>query len=996
MGDFFNKFKTPSHKFGSAPFWSWNGRLLPDELERQIEYMYEQGWGGFFMHSRCGLITPYLSNEWMKAIKTCIDKAKQLNMDAWLYDEDRWPSGFAGGIIPKKGKKYRQKALIAYPANKSLNFLSSDEKEHLSVIYSGVQIKLKDRKAEKFNFAIYTVPPGNKYFNNWSYVDLLDIDVTNAFIKSTHEKYKKLFKNYFGNVVPGIFTDEPAFHKFDSTKMEKFPCVPWTTKLPTYFKNHCNYDIINHLPEIFFNINNYKKIRYDFWRCLTLLFIESFTKPVFDWCEKENLSLTGHFMCEDNLLQQTMWIGAAMPHYEYMQQPGIDFLGRGIGYNKPHPKHTQFTDGGLLTAKQCSSVANQLGKKRVLSELYGCSGQNMSLADRKWIGDWHLINGINFFCPHLSLFSMCGERKRDFPPNIFFQQPWWNETRALEDYQKRLCYILSLGKRVTKILLLHPIGTTWAQYTPIDLDSSKLLDRQMKDLTKYLCELHYDYDFGDEILMKKYTKIKGNKFIIGNAEYDTIIIPPSETWDKNTVLLLDKFKNNGGKIISIKPCPSLINGEPSNFWHDWLKDIATIKLNKNQLNQILNKYSPNDIDIYGADGKNADTIWLHHRKYKEKDIIFFANIEPEKNFNSIIKLPHNGNWAIWDPITGTASEIQINTKKSQYFYNHQFSPAGSLLLIGNKNQKSKHPKEFPKIKKYKTVNIKPIWRFKRQSPNALTLDFCKLKIGNGKWSKKLYILDAQKIIRKQEPQKDFFIEFEFNNEMPNSTLKNISLVIETPEKYKVSINSHQIKVSKSTYWLDPGFRVITLDPDYIKIGKNVITLQGTNTNHTEIESIYIIGDFAVHNSKNKEFILTSEPDSILEKEITTQGYPFYTGIFSISQNLNIIEKGNPKSVVLDISEMNFILAKIFVNNKYAGKLWCKPFKFDIAPFLIEGQNEIKIDLYTSLHNLLGPHHDKRGELRGVSPESFQRNNFWTTSYTFIPYKIGKAKLLFFK
>ncbi|MFA6715859.1 MAG: hypothetical protein WCS27_10815, partial [Victivallaceae bacterium] len=79
----------PDRKFRSAPFWSWNGKLDEAELRRQIRIFKDMGMGGFFMHSRIGLATPYLSSEWFELINACIDEAKKLGMDAWLYDEDR-------------------------------------------------------------------------------------------------------------------------------------------------------------------------------------------------------------------------------------------------------------------------------------------------------------------------------------------------------------------------------------------------------------------------------------------------------------------------------------------------------------------------------------------------------------------------------------------------------------------------------------------------------------------------------------------------------------------------------------------------------------------------------------------------------------------------------------------------------------------------------------------------------------------------------------------
>ena len=92
-------FKNPTSEYRAAPFWAWNDKLEKDELLRQIEVFKKMGLGGFHMHVRSGLQTPYLGEEFMELISSCVDKAKSENMLAYLYDEDRWASGPAGGFV---------------------------------------------------------------------------------------------------------------------------------------------------------------------------------------------------------------------------------------------------------------------------------------------------------------------------------------------------------------------------------------------------------------------------------------------------------------------------------------------------------------------------------------------------------------------------------------------------------------------------------------------------------------------------------------------------------------------------------------------------------------------------------------------------------------------------------------------------------------------------------------------------------------------------------
>ena len=75
-------FSEGKHEFRPAPFWSWNDKLDAEELLSQMKKMQKAGYGGFFMHSRVGLITPYLSDEWMDCIRLCAKKSGEYGLDA--------------------------------------------------------------------------------------------------------------------------------------------------------------------------------------------------------------------------------------------------------------------------------------------------------------------------------------------------------------------------------------------------------------------------------------------------------------------------------------------------------------------------------------------------------------------------------------------------------------------------------------------------------------------------------------------------------------------------------------------------------------------------------------------------------------------------------------------------------------------------------------------------------------------------------------------------
>ena len=110
-------FINPTSEYRGTPFWALNSYLTKDELCRQIDIFKEMGLGGFHLHVRTGLSNEYLGEEYMELIKASVGKAKKEEMLAWLYDEDRWPSGAAGGLVTKD-EKYRARSLLFTPFKK--------------------------------------------------------------------------------------------------------------------------------------------------------------------------------------------------------------------------------------------------------------------------------------------------------------------------------------------------------------------------------------------------------------------------------------------------------------------------------------------------------------------------------------------------------------------------------------------------------------------------------------------------------------------------------------------------------------------------------------------------------------------------------------------------------------------------------------------------------------------------------------------------------------
>ena len=102
ISSFTTEFKTPSAEYTTAPFFVWNYKITKEEIDKYMTDFKNSGSSQVFVHPRPGLITEYLSDEWFDLYKYTIEKGKELGMLVWIYDENSYPSGFAGGNVPDR------------------------------------------------------------------------------------------------------------------------------------------------------------------------------------------------------------------------------------------------------------------------------------------------------------------------------------------------------------------------------------------------------------------------------------------------------------------------------------------------------------------------------------------------------------------------------------------------------------------------------------------------------------------------------------------------------------------------------------------------------------------------------------------------------------------------------------------------------------------------------------------------------------------------------
>ena len=986
-----NAFINPSNEYRAKPFWAWNGELEINELRQQIRNMHKMGLGGFFMHSRVGLVTDYLSPRWFECINACIDEAEKLDMQAWLYDEDRWPSGAAGGFVTANPEFRAQKIIC-----EELTDVSKVNANVDTLTFYLAEVNGKNAKNfEQLNVAPDLIPvrktlihfyiepeETSSWFNGQTYLDTLNHNAVEKFIKITHETYLREIGDKFGKQVPGIFTDEPHFGKVCQKYDEHKYGSPWTKKLPDFFKNRYGYDLLKHLPELFYYIDNVEisKVKLNYIDCLTQLFVTAFSKQIGEWCDKHNMLHTGHLFEEDTLSSQTSAVGSCMRFYEYMQAPGIDML----------TEHWRAYD----TTKQLSSVARQFNCKWRLSETYGCTGWDFPFAGHKAIGDWQAALGINLRAQHLSWYTMEGEAKRDYPASISYQSPWWQEYSKVEDYFARINLAMTQGQEIRDVLVIHPVESTWTMIGKDWKESEEILtfDRKFIELRDCLLGANIDFDYGDEDILSRHGSIEDNLFKVKQAEYKVIVVPEMITVRASTLKLLCEFAKQGGKVIFAGFPAQYVDGEKSNAMESFAQKCNNFAIGQElieDISKIAGRISIcddngqeilNTLSLHREDEGNA-YLFICNTGHKEKppydrddSTLSIERTKPIPTMIVNIKTDKIGTVLELDLETGKLVRIDAEKTSIGWSIQSDIPALGSRLFIISSDPEAS---KLSKASQLEVVSVETIeannYEITLSEDNVLPLTVSKVKIADRDWMNPDHILDVDKKVRKylgvkarggmmkqpwtikrQLSKKTVAIKLEYEffcNDIPSDALY---LAIEKPESFEITLNGRKIaSYNNCGWWCDKSLKKLALDPALLKIGENKLLLKCEYSKaHPGLEYIYLLGNFGVKFDGLKQTLIAPVKNLYIG-DWCEQGLPFYSGAVSYKCNFDVAQKVN-EHVFIKLPEYHGTCSKLSVNGKEVGVVAWDPNELDITDYLKTDNNTLVIELFSSRRNSHGP------------------------------------------
>ncbi len=917
--------------YRSIPFWSWNGELEIPELLKQIEHMKLRKIGGFIMHARTGLTTPYLQDKWFKCVEACLDKAKELGMNAWIYDENGWPSGFVGGELLKEKEN-----LATYLTHKVNKAYDETAVRNWVKTKDGYVLADKNTAGDEFEAVYLNYSPAN--------TDILNPKVMDKFIEKTYEQYYIRFKDRFGKELTGFFTDEPQYYRY---------ATPYSVALDGEFKDKYGEDIRDGLVHLFHDDEQDYPFRQKYYQLINKVYTINYYKRLNDWCNSHGCKFTGHSV-EENGFSFQMWGGAGvMPSYEYESIPAIDNLANCLD--------------AQLSARQVGSVKEQLGFKHVLTETFGCSGYNTPPRKLRAIADCQYVRGVNMMCQHLYSYTLSGQAKMDHPPCFSKHMPWDDDFADFNDYFTHVGYLVANSKSITETLVISPLSSVYSNFYRDDMEHTDVIDKEYDKLQDLLAKHKIDFHIADESLLAKHGKVALKKMVLGKCRYKYVVIPYTYTVRKSTKKLLEEYVGNGGKVYVYANVPEYTDGVKD--------DYSFLKSNVDLSDMEKDLKVPFDTD---------NTVIFSYRKGKNYKMLYMLN-EGDNDAHVALK----GEFVKLDCVTLETEKITDFTLRKEE----------SILLL----QDYKADKTYTEPKT--VVDITDRFSFVSDGKNNLTLDKVRISKDGKTFGEPRYCYEALEELIKEEYKGRLYVRYSFNVE--DVTL--LKLTMEKCDASSFTLNGREVAFGQSPF----DFKYMEADLGGLVVkGENVFeyalnfyehdgikfalfdprateSLRNCLVYDTEIEPIYISGEFAVYD----DLVIRKKNSDVKLAGIDKQGYKFNAEPLTFKGTV-VPEKDE---VTLH-ADGEYMEIRVKVNG------------VSVKPVLLSDrtkikvnagkENEIEITLVPSLRNKFGPLHFNGDDSFAVGPLNFAMRGTWkdgkspyyTPEYNTVKFGVDKITL----
>lgn len=568
------KFLKPDRRYAIYPIYH-SGILHGAENADEIQ---DCGYAGIVGNLPYTEDFPYNEEAWEAAAgayRTLIQKG----MHTWIYDENGYPSGSAGGAVIDENPDYIAEGLYCYEYWKTLTgpcryradvpgdrlysalLLPLDGGDPVDVTSSQNSLGTLHMDVPEGTYHLFMMSSrrlfdgthaAESYSEPRNYICLSDREATESFIRITYEGYAKRLQDEFGKGILAFFTDEPSLISWN-IRQGVYPIVPWHRTFPERFLSRYGYPIELAVAAVVTKRGKEMlRRRCDFWDFVSDTVANGYFGTIQEWCHAHGIKFSGHMLEEERLSAHVINYGSYYRSMCYMDWPGIDQLDSEPQYLMDRSK--------LPIARLAASFADVSGEKESFTEF----SDHTSRMENKQIGiewiyssvNWHFALGINNFT---SYYNFSAFRKE--------------QIQNLNTYTARLGYLLRQGKRDSKAALLYPEATVWAAYTPSVLERARdyseetlKVENTFRDLSWELLERQIDYDYVDEKLIQEGT-IQNGCLCYNDREYRSVIFPAVKVLCKKTMKKLEQLIDSGIGVIFVGEMPSILRetGEPCDF-----------------------------------------------------------------------------------------------------------------------------------------------------------------------------------------------------------------------------------------------------------------------------------------------------------------------------------------------------------------------------------------------------------------------------------------------
>lgn len=575
------------------PFF-WQQGASEETLRDYMEQMDRSGIGAVCVESRPH--PDFAGPRWWHDMDIIMEEARRRNMLVWVLDDSHFPTGYANGAVknapdhlkrwalkerqirfhgPTTGCKfaiatrlgydftdkggyqfgdYHREELVAVIAAKvsgdDHGDLTLTDVQDLTSLVDETGWLYHDFPEGDFRLFIYTKKLGTAAAQNDS-ISFLEKDSVRLLIDAVYEPHFQHYGADFGKTFAGFFSDEPGFYNttggpYEMGRIGTEMPLPWTDDVAKQLADRLEGGMCA-LPGLYHKLGGQEReTRYAYMDIITRKYQENFSDQLGQWCEDHGVEYIGHVL-EDGAYNRNL--GAGTGHFfralHGQHMGGIDVVLNGL---LPDWDENAFYHYELPML--AASVARQNVKMggRAMCEIFGAFGWSEGLTLMKWMADYMMVHGINYFVPHA--FSCKAFPDMDNPPHFYANghDPQFDYMSVLFRYMNRVCHLLEGGRALVDVAVLFPAEADW-------IGTSAGMGRVAK-----LCIQHqipYDILCIDTL---ETADIKDGAICVGSAAYKTLVVDQVEFLPDEALELLRRLQQQGANIIFVDRAPMGIHG----------------------------------------------------------------------------------------------------------------------------------------------------------------------------------------------------------------------------------------------------------------------------------------------------------------------------------------------------------------------------------------------------------------------------------------------------